>query len=352
MPLANHALQANEHLGRCAPSLFAAERDGRYASEETPLINKLAFQIALALLTTVPVGAELVVSNEPVHHALDPRSAHNSLLAATIVDVVLQTDYFPPEEALTIDVDQVLLNRGWHGPRRNIIQTSHLLWPEDLLPKKPGQKVLLVLHANFPEQGDQYLSTVLPRAQDNLAVVTDENEALRIVESELLGQLTTNQSDRRLTALIQALLPVLTSPNVGKLLPFLSHPSAMVRRAALGATMNVAPNAKTAQLIGEDLQSFFSRGDARPCLSVSDRCPPTHGSLEPLEALFQSYPYLNPRARRWGSRWREEEAKAFDRIFELISSHSHLSPAVLKLFTMDDPTPSPEASSGRLTPHA
>ena len=292
------------------------------ASEETLLINKLLFRIALALLTTAPAGAQLVGPNQPVHHALDPRGGHNSLLAATLVDVVLQTDYFPPEEGLTIDVDQVLLDRGWDGPRRSVIQTSNLLWPDDLLPKKPGQKMLLVLQANFPERGDQYLSTVLPRAHDNLAVVTDENEALRLVESELLGQLTTDQSDRRLTALIQALLPVLTPPNVGKLRLFLSHPSAAVRRATLGATMNAAPNAETAQLIGEDLQSFFSRGDA-----------------EPLETLFQSYPYLDPLSRRWGSRWSEEEAGAFDRIFELISSHSHLSPAALKLFTTDDPTP-------------
>ena len=278
------------------------------------MINKLLFQIALVLLTAVPVGA-LVGSNQAVHHALDPRSGHNSLLAATIVDVVLQTDYFPPEESLTIDVDQVLLDRGWDGPRLSVIETSHLDWPEDLLPKKPGQKVLLVLQANFPEQGDQYLFTVLPRAHDNLAVVTDENEALRLIESELLGQLTPDQSDRRLTALIQALLPVLTPPNVGKLRPFLSHPSATVRRAALGATMNAVPDAETAELIGADLQSFF-------------------GSLDPQE-LFQSYPYLDPRARRWGSRWSEEEAEAFDRIFELISSHSRLSPAALKLFTME-----------------
>lgn len=238
------------------------------------MINKLLLQIAFALLTTVPVGAELVGSNQPVHHALDLQYPQSSLLAATLVDVVLRTDYFPPEEAITIDVDQVLLDRGWNGPRRSVIQTSNLLWPEDLLPKKPGQKMLLVLHANFPERGDQYLTTVLPRAHDNLAVVTDENEALRLVETELLGQLTPDQSDRRLTALIQALLPVLTSPDVDKLHPFLRHPSATVRRAALGATMNAAPNAETAQLIGEDLQTFFSRGD------------------EPLEELFMSYPTL------------------------------------------------------------
>jgi hypothetical protein len=192
------------------------------------------------------------------------------------------------------------------------------LRPEDLLPKKPGQKVLLILQSDFSEPGDQYLMTVLPRAQDHLAVVTDENEALRLVESELLGQLTPDQPDRRLTALIQALLPVLTPPNTGKLRPFLSHPSATVRRAALGAMMSAAPDAETAQLIGEDLQSFFSRG------------------VESPEALFPSYPFLDPRSRRWGSRWSEEEAEAFDRIFELISSHSHLSPAALKLFTPDD----------------
>jgi hypothetical protein len=102
------------------------------------LVKKLLLQIAFALLTTVPVGAELVGPNQPVHHALNLHYPYSSLLAATIVDVIHRTDYFPPEEALTIDVDQVLLDRGWNGPRRSVIETSHLLWPEDLLPKKPG----------------------------------------------------------------------------------------------------------------------------------------------------------------------------------------------------------------------
>jgi hypothetical protein len=283
------------------------------------LINKLLFQTAFVLLTAVPAGAGLVGPNMPVHHALFPGQTctRNSLLAATLVDVA-QTEYFPPEDLLTFDVDQVLLDRGWNGSPRSVINTSNLLWPEDLLPKKPGQKVLLILQSDFSEPGDQYLMTVLPRAQDHLAVVTDENEALRLVESELLGQLTPDQPDRRLTALIQALLPVLTPPNAGKLRPFLSHPSATVRRAALGATMTAAPDAETAQLIGKDLQSFFSQGGESP------------------EALFPSYPFLDPRSRNWGSSW-GEEAEAYDRICELIFSHSRLSPAALKLFTPEHP---------------
>jgi hypothetical protein len=283
------------------------------------LINKLPLQIAFVLLTAMPAGARLVGPNMPVHHALYPgqKCIRNSLLAATLVDVA-QTEYFPPEDLLTFDVDQVLLDRGWSGSPRTVINTSNLLWPEDLLPKKPGQKVLLIVQSDFSGPGDQYLMTVLPRAQDHLAVVTDENEALRLVESELLGQLTPDQPDRRLTALIQALLPVLTPPNVGELRPFLSHPSATVRRAALGATMTAAPDAETAQLIGKDLESFFSQGG------------------ESTEALFESYPFLDPRSRSWGSSW-GDEAEAYDRICELIFSHSHLSPAALKLFTPEHP---------------
>lgn len=298
-------------------------------------IKKLLFPIALALLATVPAGAEMYSSNEPANHALDFRRPHCSLVAATLVDVAVRTDYFPPEEALTIDVDQVLLDGGWNVPRRNVIDTSFLLWPDTLVPKQPGQKVLLVLDAD--PSGDLDIVAALPRAHDNLAVVNDKDEALRLIEDELFSQLTPDQSDCRLTALIQALLPVLTAPNAGKLRPFLSHPSATVRRAALGATMNVAPNAETAQLIGEDLQSFFSRGDATP---APDPCPPEYNFYGPLDALFQSYPYLDPRAREWDSIW-IEEAGAFDRIFELISAHSHLSPAVRKLFASEDPTPNP-----------
>jgi len=298
-------------------------------------IQKLLFSIAFALLTAVPAGAELYSSSEPANHALDFRRPNISLVAATLVDVAVRTDYFPPEEALTIDVDQVLLDGGWNLPRRNVIDTSYLIWPDTLVPKKPGQKVLFVLDAD--PYGDLDIATALPRVHDNLAVVTDKKEALRLIESELLSQLTPDQSDCRLTALIQALLPVLTAPNAGKLHPFLSHPSATVRRAALGATMNVAPNAETAQLIGEDLQSFFSQGDAT---LAPDLCPPEYEFYGPLDALFQSYPYLDPTARRWDSIW-IEEAVAFEKIFELISSHSHLSPAVRKLFASEDPTPNP-----------
>jgi hypothetical protein len=297
---------------------------------------KLSFQIVLALLAAVPAGAEMYSFNEPVHHSLYP-GMHNSLVAATIVDVNIRTDYYPEEETLTIDVDQVLLDRGWAGPRRNLADTSSLLWPDDLVPKKPGQKVLLVLMSNFSGDLGHDIATVLPRAHDNLAVVADEAEALRLVESELFSQLAPDQSDCRLAALIQALLPVLTAPDAGKLQPFLSHPSAIVRRAALGATMNLTPNAETARLIGEDLESFFSRGDATP---APDLCPPPHKFSGSLDALFQSYPYLDPTARRWDSHW-IDEAGAFDRIFELISSHSHLSPAALKLFASDDPEPNP-----------
>ncbi len=299
-------------------------------------IQKLLFPIALALLTAVPAGADLYSSSEPANHALDSRRPNKSLVAATLVDVAVRTDYFPPEEALTIDIDQVLLDGGWNVPRRNVIDTSRLIWPDTLVPKQPGQKVLLVLDST-PFDGDLDIAAALPRAHDNLAVVTDKNEALRLIESELLSQLTPDQSDCRLTALIEALLPVLTAPNLGKLHPFLSHPSATVRRAALGATMNVAPNAETAQLIGEDLQNYFSQGDATP---ASNPCPPEHEFSGSLDALFQSYPYLDPMAREWDSIW-IDEAVAFEKIFELISSHSHLSPAVRQLFASNDPTPNP-----------
>ncbi|MFL6294223.1 MAG: hypothetical protein ACJ759_25290 [Thermoanaerobaculia bacterium] len=287
---------------------------------------------AFALFWAASGRAEIRVENFPIHHALYPEHASSSLLSAVIEEEAGSDGFLGLRTATVfrITVEQLILDRGWDLPEGAELQVGHLLWPDGLLDLRPGAKVFFIVRSGFPEPGDQYVSTVLPRSEDGLPRVRTERQAIRLLEKDLLAQIPAAGSDRQLVALLQTLVPILTRGSVREVEPLLTHGNREVRRAALGALFRVAPTAANARLVADDLRELFTDGPGRACVS-----PPVP-YCELLEELFRSYPYLNPRSRRWGSRWDEEESAEYERLARMVLSSAQLPVPALRLLTVTE----------------
>jgi len=275
----------------------------------------------------ISAWAHICVDNEPIHHALYPRHADKSVIAAVISESRGQETEggFTFVHTLVVQVEGIVLDRNWRDQRTAELSAFHLLWPVDLVASRPGERVFLIVRSDFPKKGQQYVASVLPRRGENPPRVATEAAAQRIIEADLLAQVQAEESARRLVALLHELASILTSGGAEAIAPLLSHPNAEVRRSALAATFYATEEDAIALAIAQDLGSFFEKGAGRSCLSDPE------SYCESMSRLLRTYFFLDPRSRRWGSRWSEEEAVKHARLFKSVTVHATLSPAAMRV---------------------
>jgi hypothetical protein len=275
----------------------------------------------------ISAWAHISVENEPVHHALYPQHANKSVVAAVIAELrgQLATGDSTFVRTLVVQVDGLVLDRHWPDRRTAELGTYHLRWPLDLVAPRPGARLFLIVRSDFPEKGELYVSSILPRRGTNLPRVATEAEAQGIIAADLLTQVHSEESAKRLVALLNELAPILTSGDAEAVAPLLRHPDAAVRRSALAATLYATEDDAIAQAVARDLGSFFEKGAGRSCLADPE------ASCAGTRELFRAYFFLDPLARRWGSRWSEEEAIKDTRLFNSVAAHAALSPAAMRV---------------------
>jgi hypothetical protein len=214
----------------------------------------------------VAAWAHIYGENHPIHHALYAKHADKSVVAAVISEARGLEDEAGATfvGTLVVRVEGVVLDRHWHDRCTAELPVYHLLWPVDLVAPKAGEKLFLIVRSEYPEQGKEYVYTVLPRREETPRRVATEAEAQRILAADLLAQVQAERSAKRLVALLNELAPILARGEAEAIAPLLRHPDAEVRRSALAATLYATEDDASALAIGRDLGSFSSRARAAP----------------------------------------------------------------------------------------
>jgi hypothetical protein len=272
----------------------------------------------------------------PLQHALYPEHADTSVVCGKVTDLLgplrLASDLILVDE-IRVAIASVVLDRDWPSTENDVVLASrHLRWPIEMVDPKEGQNVLLLVGRNLAAAGDYYVETLLPWTGRNLVVATSESEAMGVIERDLLGSLRDTTEVERQVALLRTIAPVLGAEEAPEIEDLLEHSDGRVRRAALGATMYGAPTEGTAGKIGADVTRFFDSLAGSECSRTAAGC-----SSLISDELFASYPFLNPRARRWGSRWDEEEAGFYTGLARMVAPHLQLSQADMAIIFPADP---------------
>jgi hypothetical protein len=279
---------------------------------------KLITCLAICLLVSVNVFAEISYGNQRLDHALYPEHPPKLVVAGEIKKI---KGRMYDDRELSFDIRGVILGAPALARTTITVSTAAFDWPEDLVPDAVGSFCILILDKKS-------LVAVVPAAKGNFRVATNQVEALQILEEGLINVLCSETSVSRQKAILLQLATILHRENVSSVVPLLKAEDQWVRRAALAALIYATADYEYIRLAAADIKAFFADESISECLKKQKR---VSLACEPAGKFMENYFFLASRSWKWGSRWNEEEAAKHLRIWKAILSTGEISEEVSKL---------------------
>ncbi len=256
--------------------------------------------------------SELIVAGQIVGKDVKPRPSGGE-------------DY-PADISLRFKVTTVILGQQLYKDQTLVIPVTSFMWPTELLACQEGARCACVLWTNkWGNKPDTYtLYAVVPVSNTALRTAKDGEESKRILEKEILAELTHEKRPERQEALLLQVTPILTKENAPTVVPFLTSKDVWVMRSALVAGIYATEDKEYIRKAAEDVQSFFT----------------TTGPSDLIKDKYFAYPYFFDHyffldTRR--SPWDDDEANRNRRIFNAFFGTGILSDEVKKILKREPP---------------
>jgi hypothetical protein len=255
----------------------------------------------------------LLTVNQRLDHALYAGHEPKLVVAGRIVEVTTtEREWRPRVSRIVLEIERVVQGPPSEEGRRLAVDLHSFDWPSALVRPEAGTDCALVLRR---EHGDQ-LYTVVP--VDGAAAVPharDGEHTMRILTREILSVLAKETSPARQRLLILQVAPILRADEAHGLDAYLKSGDPWLRRAALAALTYATGSEPYLRLAAEDVQRFFSTTGEDDLIDGIE--PGVRYAAYPF--LFEHYFFLEPRSRRFGSRWDEGEAARNDRLLRALA---------------------------------
>jgi hypothetical protein len=294
--------------------------------------------ILALLLFSLPSGAYIMYSNQPLNHALYAGHDQKLIVHGKIMKVYVQEmpetniGFSPPDCTLHFQVSDVIMGSEHYKSHTFEIAITSFIWPENLVELKAGVNCFLLFDAPKDKKNPKSIVTVVPSVSKKFNPITTNEQARDLFIKEIIAALNItalkkSTDSKEISALLCQVAPILKPEFEKDILPYTKHENIWVKRAALAGLVYATQKVEYIKMVAKDAEAFFSIHKENDLIAGQEK----DQSYAPYPYYFRYLFFLEKRSWTWGSRWDESEAEKHQSIMTVIRKTGLVSDAVLEI---------------------